>query len=87
MLFFSTEEELRLLEEYFEVNPPVSMSEAFDQLRAANHAALTSLAAEWGVEPPPPVQPRRQFIANQAQQKASATVSHSQHSTVPRKPR
>ena len=65
MFFFSTEEELRLLEEYFDAHPPTSISQAFDELEAANHAALTSLAAEWGIEPPPPLSPpRRQFLAD-----------------------
>jgi len=81
-----TEEELRLLEEYFDAHPPTSISQAFDELEAANHAALTSLAAEWGIEPPPPLSPpRRQFLADQEQQKMSTAVAHPQHSTVPRK--
>ncbi|XP_039818438.1 uncharacterized protein LOC120680930 [Panicum virgatum] len=72
-----TEEELRLLEEYFDAHPPTSISQAFDELEAANHAALTSLAAEWGIEPPPPLSPpRRQFLADQEQQKMSTAVAH-----------
>uniref|UniRef100_K3ZMU1 DUF3615 domain-containing protein n=1 Tax=Setaria italica TaxID=4555 RepID=K3ZMU1_SETIT len=76
-----TEEELRLLEEYYDAHPPTSFSQAFAELEAANHAALTSLAAEWGIEPPT----RRTFLPHQAQQKASAAVAHPQHSAVPRK--
>ncbi|CAL5007930.1 unnamed protein product [Urochloa decumbens] len=76
-----TEEELRLLQEYFDANPPTSISQALDEIDAANHAAFVSLAAELGMKPPPPPQPRRQFLADQAQQKDSATVAHPQHST------
>lgn len=87
MLFFSTEEVLRSLQEYFDAHPPVSISQALDELEAANRAAVISLAAEWGLEPPPPLPPRRQFLADRAKQRASAAVSHPRHSTVPREPR
>ncbi|WVZ60158.1 hypothetical protein U9M48_010214 [Paspalum notatum var. saurae] len=80
-----TEEELRLLEEYFVANPPVSMEEAFDKLKAAQHALLTARAAEQGTEPPPP--PRRQFLVDQARQEASAAASNLQHSSLHRKSR
>jgi hypothetical protein len=85
MLFFSTEEVLRTVEEYFDAHPATSISQAFDEIEAATHAAVTSLAAKWGIEPPPPLSPpRRQFLADHEQQKVSTAVAHPQHSTVPR---
>ncbi|XP_062182174.1 uncharacterized protein LOC133886506 [Phragmites australis] len=86
-----TEEELRLFKEYFDARPCTSIDQAFDRIRASEHATLTALAAKWGREPPPP--PKKYFTDDQetqslqAQQQASAAAAHPQHCTAPREPR
>ncbi|GJN05035.1 hypothetical protein PR202_ga22630 [Eleusine coracana subsp. coracana] len=77
----ASEEFIREMKEYSDKHPPVSLEEAFDSIRAVEHAALTALAAKKGIEPP-----RDPFLVDQeapllqAQQEDSASAPHSQDS-------
>ncbi|GJN25754.1 hypothetical protein PR202_gb13624 [Eleusine coracana subsp. coracana] len=87
------EEELRLLDAYLAASTPItSIRQGFDKLLAAEHAALTKLAAERGLEPPPPRQSKhfpvdRETQSLQTQQQPSSAAAQTQHSTAPGKPR
>ncbi|TVU23824.1 hypothetical protein EJB05_26207, partial [Eragrostis curvula] len=87
-----TEEELRLLSEYLAANTCTSLRQAFDEVIAVEHAALTELAAERGIEPPPPRQGKHSQVHQeseslQAQQQPLPAAAQPQQSTAPRKAR
>ncbi|CAN6373313.1 unnamed protein product [Urochloa humidicola] len=89
-----SEEFAREVQEYLDAFPCGSLRETFDRLKEIEHATLTTLVAEWGTEPPEPLQPPREPFADdqkaqsvQVPEEASTVAAHAQHSVVPRESR
>uniref|UniRef100_A0A0E0J503 DUF3615 domain-containing protein n=1 Tax=Oryza nivara TaxID=4536 RepID=A0A0E0J503_ORYNI len=82
------EECLRQLQEYYSKgHVHTSIEDAWNEVVAHEHVALTALALEWGMEPPPdPFQQKKSSLVDQeaqAHQAPQQTSDAAQHSMMP----